>query len=100
MATYQEIRELFRNSDLQEKMEAAAIIAANTLAEGTPTSAENAYIADVYTNPKSESLKLLMGVLAKNASLTPAQILSATDEALQAQVDLIVPILVNAKAGV
>lgn len=100
MASYQELRSLFNDSDLLEKVEAAAIQSVNAISEGTSTSADNAYIDIVYTNTNAEAKKILKGVLAKNASLTVVQIQGASDAAIQAQVDLIVPILINAKAGV
>jgi len=41
-----------------------------------------------------------MGVLAANSGLTVEAIQSAGDSAIQAQVDLIAPVLIDALAGV
>jgi len=97
MATYLEVRDLFKDSDLQAKAEVAVIKAANGLADNANN---NAWVADAYSNPKGESLKALMGVLASNSALTVEQIQSASDAALQTAVDSAVDTLIKAKAGV
>jgi|OM-RGC.v1.030762791 hypothetical protein len=100
MATYQEIRNLFFDSDLMEKTEVAVVVAANDLVNGTPTTAEKAWIAQTLSDPSSEAKKALMNVLAANKSQSVANIQSATDASLQANVNAVVPILVDALAGV
>lgn len=96
MATYQELRGLFNNSDLMEKVEVAVIISANTLIAGTPTTPETNWAATAFANPKVEARKALMSVLAANSSATVAQITGATDVAIQTNVDSAVPTLVAA----
>ena len=99
MASLQELRTLFSNSDLSEKVESAVVIAANNLLSGTPTTAQIAWAATVFTAPHQEAKKALMSVLAVNSGLTTDQITGATDVAIQAGVDGVVDILVEALAG-
>lgn len=100
MATYQELRSLFNDSDLLEKVEVATVIAANDLLATTPTTAQKAWAAQVFASPKTEAQKALMAVLAENSGLTVAQIQGATDTAVQTNVDGVASILVDALAGV
>lgn len=100
MATYQELRGLFSDSDLNEKVEVAVIIAANNLIGGTPTTAQKAWAATAFSSPKSEASKALMAVLAENSGATVAQIQSATDASVQTNVNNVVSTLVDALAGV
>lgn len=99
MATYQELRILFNDSDLLEKVETAVVIAANDLVAGTPTAADNSWIGAVFSNPNSEAKKALMAVLASNSDSTVAAIQGATDVSIQTNVDTIVPTLVAALSG-
>lgn len=99
MATYQELRDLFDDSDLTEKVEVAVVIAANNLIGGTPTTNEKAWAATAFANPNAEARKALMAVLAENSGLTVAQIQSATDAAVQTNVNAVVSTLVDALAG-
>ena len=100
MATYTELRQLFADPDLREKIEVAVIIAANNLIGATPTTAEKAWAAAAFANPGSAATKAMMAVLAKNSSASVAQIQSATDNTIQTQVNAVVPTLVDALAGV
>jgi len=100
MATLQELRGLFNDSDLLEKVEVATVIAANDLLSGTPTTDQKAWAATVFTNPNSEAKKALMSVLAENSTATVGQIQSATDVLVQASVDAVAQVLVDALAGV
>lgn len=99
MASYLEIRGLF-NSDLVNKVEVAVIVAANNLASGTPNTAQKAWIAHAFNSPNVEAKKALMAVLADNVGLTVDQITTADDVVVQTKVDAIVPILIDALAGV
>lgn len=99
MATYQELRALFNDSDLQEKVEVAVIIGANNLITGTPTASETNWAATAFSSTKQEANKALKAVLAENAGLTVAQIQAATDAAVQTNVNGVIPILVDALAG-
>ena len=100
MATYLELRDVFSDSDLIRKLETAVVIAAHGLSAGTPTTAEKAWIASVLANPKTVAAQATLFVLAANSGATVAQILGATDAAIQTNVDAVVPILVDASAGV
>ena len=99
MATYTELRGLFNNSELLGKIEVATVKHASDLLDGTPTAADRAWAADVFGNPKSESKKALMAVLATNSGLDSAAIIAASDAAIQTNVDSVAPSLVQAKAG-
>ena len=100
MASLQELRTLFNDSDLLEKVEVATVIAANNLLAVTPNSAQKAWAATVFSNPIIEANKALMAVLAENSGLTVVQITGAADTAIQAGVDGVVDTLVDALAGV
>ena len=101
MATYQEIRALINDSDLQEKLEVAISVSADAfMRAATPTADEVVWADKVLNGPKVEANKALISILAANASLTVAQILGATDESIQSQTDEIVPRLVEALASV
>ncbi len=100
MATYIEIRNLFNDSELSNRADVAVMIAAsNLLAETTPTTEQQAWAAGVFSNPKGEGQKALMAVLSANASATVDAIKNASDSALQANVDAVVPALVAAYKG-
>jgi len=100
MATYSELKALTKDSDLQDKVEVATVVAASNLISGTPTTGEKAWAATVFASPQSESKKALMAVLAANKDATVAAINSATDASIQTVVTGIVPVLVDALAGV
>ena len=100
MATLKELRSLFNDSDLQEQVEAAIIIAAHNKRAGSPTAAEKAWAAYVFENPASEAKKALMGVIAEHSNLTVEQIRQATPTAIQNAVDGLADLLVDARAGV
>ena len=100
MATYIELRQLMNDGELPNKVSTATIVYAQNRLENTPTLDEQKWAALVFSNPDSEGRKILMGVLAANKAATVAQIQSATDETIQAQVDIIAPSMVAALAGV
>jgi hypothetical protein len=100
MATYIELRQLYVDTDLLDKVEIAVVIAANNLITGTETTADKAWISQVLGSPRGEAEKALKIVLAKNAGATVETIQGASDSAIQTNVNTIVPILVDALAGV
>lgn len=100
MATYLELRSLFNDGDLVNRVSVAAVIAVNVILNGTPTTKDKAYAALLFSNPQSEAKKILMGVLAANSNATVDQIQTADDTALQGNVDTTVLILIDALAGV
>lgn len=99
MATYLELRNLFNDGDLKNKVITATVVAAKELLGGTPTANDRAWASSVLANPKGESSKALMTVLAENKALDVSAIQGATDAGIQAQVDSVVPQLVLAMAG-
>ncbi len=100
MATYIELRGLFNNDVLVNKVTFAVLVALDNILAGTPTAADKAYAYAVTSNIKAETKKVLMLVLAANKDLPLASIQSASDSAIQTKVDIIVPILIDALAGV
>lgn len=100
MATYLELRGMFNDSDLSNKMAMAVVISAYDILQGTPTADDRTWVAAVLSNPKAAGNQAHMAVLAANKGLTTTAILSAADSVIQSQVDAIVPSLVKALAGV
>ena len=101
MATLIELKTIFTDSDLQDKVEAALIIAVQAVLDGTPTADQQKYAAAVFANPRGEASKALMSVLAKNSAATENQIRGAADAAIQTNVDAVVDTLTVAyNAGV
>ena len=100
MANYVELRGLFKDSPLLNRVTMATVIAANNLLAGAPTAASKAYASAVFENPEAEARKVFMAVLATNNSLSVAAIQGATDAAIQTAVNTVVPLLRDARAGV
>lgn len=101
MATYVEIRNLFNDSALRNRVATAVIIAANgILAEGAATQARKAWAAKAFASAEQESKRILMAVLAANSGATVVQIQGAPDAALQANVDAAISLFIDADAGV
>jgi len=100
MATYTELRNLFSDDALRNRLDVAAVVAANTLLGGTPTAADQGWAAAVFSNPRNEGQKAFMAVLAANKDLSVAAIQGATDAAIQSNVDAVVPSLVVAHSAV
>ncbi len=90
MATLLELKTLFTNSDLHDKVQAALIKSVQATLATTPTTEQQKYAAHVFNNPSSEAAKALMSVLAENSGADEAQITGAADAAIQANVDSIV----------
>jgi len=96
MATYQELKTLVTDSALQDKVEAAVTITAHDLAVGTPTADDQAWVAKALNDTRGEAKKALKFVLAASKDNTVAQIQGATDAAIQTNVDVVRPVLVEA----
>ncbi len=96
MATYLELRQLFENGDLLNKIDVACIIAAEAIRVEAPATANHAnrllWATSVFADPRPASRKMLMAMLASNAALTSAQIIAATDAILQTKVTAAVDI--------
>tara|TARA_R110000772_G_scaffold235182_2_gene346779 strand:- start:4235 stop:4534 length:300 start_codon:yes stop_codon:yes gene_type:complete len=99
MATYQELFALKSDDDLRNRVSVALVINAQALLIGTPSAAEAAWGASVFSNPIGEGDKALMAVLAANSSATVTQIQNATDAAIQTNVDAVAAALVIAHGG-
>ena len=99
MATYLELRALFKDSDLQDRVQVAAVIAASDMLENTPTPAQKAWAAAVFDNPRVEAKKLLMAVLADKKNASVSEIKALTDNNIKNRVALVAPFLVDAMAG-
>ncbi len=100
MANYIDLRKLFNDADLANRVAVAAVISINTILTGAPTSKDKAYASVLFSNPQAEAKKILMSVLAANSGVSVSQIQSASDAALQTNVDATVLILIDALAGV
>ena len=100
MATYTDLRNLFSDDTLKNRVDVAVIVAASGLLSGTPAVDEQRWAAAVFSNPRSEGQKAFMAVLAANKSASVSAIQGATDATLQDTVDSVVPALVVAHAAV
>lgn len=99
MATYVELRTVFEDDSFLRKIDVAVVVAANDLLDGSPDADDINWAAAVFDNPRGESRKAAMGVIASNKALDLSAILAASDPAIQAKVDLVVPHLVTAYAA-
>lgn len=100
MATYTEIRNLFQDADLRNKVTTAIIIAADgILNEPSPTVPRKAWANKVFSNPEAEARRVFMSVLAANKDATVAAIQGATDAAIQTNVDDAVDLFIDADSG-
>lgn len=100
MASYLALRGIFNDSELVNRTAIAVVVTITALLAGTPTAKDKAYASLVLNDPQSEAKKILMTVLATNKSATISQIQGADDATLQSQVDVMVPHLIDALAGV
>lgn len=87
MATYQELFDLRSNSDLRNKVAVACVKKAQALLDGTPTTDQVAWASSTLASPIAQADKIFAYVLAANSAATVAQITSATDAAIQTNVD-------------
>lgn len=91
MATYAELFSLRNNSDLRNKVTSAVIIAAETVMNELDTVPNHAnrliWAKGVFANPRTETDRMFMAVLAANKDASVAQIEGATDAAIQTNVD-------------
>lgn len=99
MATLLELRSLFKGNstgDLLNRVDAAVIIEAKALLDGTPTANDQKWVSNVLADPRGESEKVFKFILAANKDSTVAQIEAATDAQIQNNVSAVVPSLVSA----
>lgn len=87
MATYAELYNLHNNSALRNRVIIAVVVAAETVMNEDPGTANHAnrllWASDVFANPTAEANRMFMAVLAANKDQTIAQIEAATDVAIQ-----------------
>jgi hypothetical protein len=97
MASYIELTNLFNDDELRFKLDFATIVAATNLITGaSPTIDQQKWAVSVLANPRNESKKVYMAVLAINKDLTVSQIRSASTTDIQTRVDSVVPALIVA----
>ena len=91
MATYQELFDLYNNSELLDKVTVAVAVAAETVMNesDTVTNHTNRFIwaRTAMENPRGEANKFMMVVLAANKSAAKTDIQSATDTQIQNNVN-------------
>ena len=91
MASYDEIRALFANDDLKNKIEVAVIVAAEEIRSEDAGTANHTnrvlWAKGAFNDPRGCASKMLMAVLAANKALATSQIIAASDEAIQANVN-------------
>lgn len=89
MATYLELRNLFNDAPLRNRVTVAVAIAAQGIIAnaGTETATRIAWAQRALRSPEAEGASALVYALAANNALTVAQISAATDVALQAAID-------------
>ena len=91
MASYEELKELQKNSDLQDKVEVAGWIWAQLILVepgATPDHDKRVTMARrIFANPLSVSRDVLPAVLAANAAATVGAITGASDAQIQTAVD-------------
>ena len=91
MATYLELFELRKDSDLQDRISAAVAIAADTIQNELDTVPNHAnriiWASEAMASPGSKRDGMIAAVLSANKDAAKEQILAANDAAIQANVD-------------
>lgn len=99
MATYSELFSIRSEADLLEKVTVAVVIAAESIrTDATPPANQAArlvWASQVFADPGKEARRMLWALLAANESATLANILGATDAAIQANVDVAVDLFAD-----
>lgn len=90
MATYEELYDLRSNTLLRNKVAVAVVVAAEAKLTGTPTAAEAKWARSVVANPNNAANETLNLVLAANKDIAAGAISSASDTAIQSNVDSVV----------
>jgi len=100
MATYSELHDLLKDSQLLDKIEVAVIIAAHSFVGGGATNQIqlDKWAEQTFSNPRSMAKRLIPFVLAANKGVVVADIKNATDNAIQnnvsAAIDLFADLIV------
>lgn len=91
MATYTEIKSLFNEPVLRDKVEVACIIASKAIKDESDQTNNHAnrlkWARKAFSNPTSAAEAMVKVLLAENSSLTVAQIQGASDSAIQTAVN-------------
>jgi len=92
MATYAELRQLFNDNDLRNKIEVACIVAAETIRVEDPEATTNhanrlIWAKAVFTSPHAASEQMQMALLASNKDAVVGTITGVSDADLQTLVD-------------
>jgi hypothetical protein len=99
MATYAELRQLFSENELKNKVEVACIVAAESIRNedaGTPNHANRLVWAKrAFGAPNSIRDEMLMALLAANKDATVTAILAVSDAAMQSLVDAAVDVFAD-----
>ena len=97
MATYIELRNVADDTSLRNRIDVAVTGAATSILAGaSPTTEAIRWAANVLSNPRTEGIKALRFVIMENAGAGVTQIVGASDSAIQANVDVVVPALIIA----
>jgi hypothetical protein len=96
MATYLELFDLQTNDGLRQKVAVASAVAAQNELTGTPTQQAAIWAKEVVANPLAAAERIVILILAANASATVAQINAASDASIQTNVNALVPGLIAA----
>ena len=99
MATYLELKNLFNDSDLMDRVQVAAVIVASDFLENAPTAPQKAWAAAVFDDSRAEARKLLKAVLADKKGLSVVAIQGLTDIQIKNRVVIVAPHMVDAMAG-
>lgn len=100
MATYLELNSLASDPDLRQKVRVAVLVGAHEELAASPGTVEGRKWATlVLANPEKSAEQALFIVLAANKGLSAAQIIGASDTALQTAVNAIRASLIAATAG-
>ena len=97
MASYTELYTILSDRTLKNKVLIAVIVAADTVRgedAGTTNHADRLIWANAaFSAPHVEAEKAMMALLAANNTATLSNIISATDAAIQANVDSVIDVL-------
>lgn len=91
MATYNELRALFSNVELRNRIQVACIVAAEAIRTESDQTANHAnrvtWAQKAFNSANDVTDKMLMAVLAANKAATVAAITGASDASIQSAVD-------------
>ena len=97
MATYDELFGLDSDSAFRNKIAVAVVVKAHAvLNEPSPSAGRVGWATAALANPAAGAKSLLRYVVAENKGLSVAQILSASDGAIQTNVNTAVDVLAGA----